>query len=55
MTLPGVVRTFASYTAVASEAGLSRIYAGVHTRVDHDAGVVLGGDVAWVSSLATPS
>jgi membrane-associated phospholipid phosphatase len=44
--LPGVVRTFASYTAAASEAGLSRIYAGVHTRIDHDAGVVLGGDVA---------
>ena len=44
--LPGVVRSFDSYTAVASEAGLSRIYAGVHTRLDHDAGLVLGGDVA---------
>jgi membrane-associated phospholipid phosphatase len=44
--LPGVVRTFDSYAAVAAEAGLSRIYAGVHTRLDHDAGLVLGSDVA---------
>ncbi len=44
--LPGVVRTFDSYSAAATEAGLSRIYAGVHTRIDHQAGVQLGQDVA---------
>jgi len=45
-SLPGVVRTFDSYSAAASEAGLSRIYGGVHTRIDHVAGAQLGRDVA---------
>jgi len=45
-TLPGVVRTFDSYSAAANEAGLSRIYGGVHTRIDHVAGAQLGRDVA---------
>jgi len=44
--LPGVVRTFASYNDVATEAGLSRIYAGQHTRIDHEAGLQLGNNVA---------
>jgi membrane-associated phospholipid phosphatase len=44
--LPGVVRNFESYSAAATEAGLSRIYGGVHTRVDHVAGARLGSDVA---------
>ena len=44
--LPGVVRTFNSYSAAATEAGLSRIYGGVHTRIDHVAGLELGIDVA---------
>jgi hypothetical protein len=44
--LRGVVRHFDSYQAVATEAGLSRIFAGVHTRVDHVAGLDLGRDVA---------
>jgi hypothetical protein len=44
--LPGVTRSFDSFSAAASEAGLSRIYAGVHTRVDHVAGLTLGNDVA---------
>ncbi len=44
--LPGVVRTFASYNDVATEAGLSRIYAGQHTRIDHEAGLELGHAVA---------
>src|SRR5436309_805613 len=44
--LPGVVRTFASYNDVATEAGLSRIYAGQHTRIDHEAGLALGHSVA---------
>jgi membrane-associated phospholipid phosphatase len=41
-TLPGVTRAFDSFNAAASEAGLSRIYAGVHTRLDHQAGLTLG-------------
>ena len=45
----GVARRFAEPSDAVREAGLSRIYAGVHTRVDHVAGVRLGRDVAhWV-------
>jgi len=44
--LPGVVRTFDSYHDVAVEAGLSRIFAGQHTRIDHNAGLRLGRNVA---------
>ena len=44
--LPGVERSFASFTAAADEAGLSRIYAGVHFRTDHTAGQQLGLNVA---------
>ena len=44
--LPGVVRTFASFNDVATEAGLSRIFAGQHTRIDHEAGLALGHAVA---------
>jgi membrane-associated phospholipid phosphatase len=44
--LPGVTRSFDSFSAAAEEAGISRIYAGVHTRLDHIAGLTLGHDVA---------
>ena len=44
--LPGVTRSFDSLSAAATEAGLSRIYAGVHTRLDHVAGLTLGHDIA---------
>jgi len=44
--LPGVERSFPSFSAAATEAGLSRIYAGLHTRLDHTSGVELGRDVA---------
>jgi len=44
--LPGVTRSFASLSAAAEEAGLSRIFAGVHVRDDHTAGARLGRDVA---------
>jgi membrane-associated phospholipid phosphatase len=44
--LPGVVRIFTGYNDVATEAGLSRIYAGQHTRLDHNAGLKLGQNVA---------
>jgi hypothetical protein len=44
--LPGTVRVFNSFQGVATEAGLSRIFAGVHTRLDHEAGLELGRDAA---------
>ncbi|MEV6828481.1 vanadium-dependent haloperoxidase [Amycolatopsis sp. NPDC051102] len=44
--LPGVVRRFPTFQGAADEAGLSRIVAGVHTRLDHEAGRQLGHDVA---------
>jgi hypothetical protein len=45
---PGVTRRFANLSAVADEAGLSRIWAGQHTRLDHEAGQQLGRQVAGV-------
>ena len=44
--MPGVVRTFTSYSDVATEAGLSRIYSGQHTRIDIEVGSELGHNVA---------
>ena len=44
-TLPGVTRSFNNFNAAATEAGVSRIYAGIHTRLDHKAGLTLGGRV----------
>jgi membrane-associated phospholipid phosphatase len=44
--LPGVTRSFTSFNAAVQEAGMSRIYAGVHTRIDHLAGLQLGDAVA---------
>jgi hypothetical protein len=41
-----VTRSFNGFQAAANEAGLSRIYGGVHTRLDHLAGLELGRDVA---------
>ena len=44
--LPGVERSFTSFSAAANEASLSRIYAGQHFRTDEDAGQKLGSQVA---------
>jgi PAP2 superfamily protein len=44
--LPGTVRTFRSYEAIAVEAGRSRILAGQHTRLDDASGQALGRNVA---------
>ncbi len=44
--LPGVTRSFPSFAAAVDEAGRSRIYAGVHTLLDDDAGRALGRSVA---------
>ena len=46
---PGVTRSFTSLGAVADEAGLSRIWAGQHTRIDHETGQQLGRKVAGVA------
>jgi hypothetical protein len=44
--LPGVTRSFGGFAAAAQEAGLSRIFSGQHTRLDHVAGLKLGHAVA---------
>ena len=44
--LPGVERSFASFSAAAEEATQSRIFAGVHFRSDLTSGHRLGRDVA---------
>ena len=44
--MPGVSRSFSSFQGAANEAGLSRIFAGQHTRLDHKAGQTLGRQVA---------
>jgi membrane-associated phospholipid phosphatase len=46
IALSGTTRTFGSFQAAANEAGLSRIFAGQHTRLDHQAGQILGSRVA---------
>jgi hypothetical protein len=44
--LPGVQRSFTSFSAASEEASLSRIFAGQHFRFDLTAGHRLGRDVA---------
>jgi hypothetical protein len=44
--LPGVERSFASFSAAENEASLKRIYAGQHFRTDEDAGQRLEAQVA---------
>lgn len=44
-TLPGVTRSFKSFSQAADEASVSRIYAGQHFRYDEDAGQALGAQV----------
>jgi PAP2 superfamily len=45
-TLPGIVRSFNSFSQAADEASSSRIFAGQHFRYDEDAGQTLGRQVA---------
>lgn len=54
-TDPGVTRSFPSLDAAATEAGLSRIWAGQHTRLDHQAGQQLGRQVATEVLTALPT
>jgi hypothetical protein len=44
--MPGIVRSFTSFSAAAAEASLSRIFAGQHFRFDETAGEHLGREVA---------
>jgi membrane-associated phospholipid phosphatase len=44
--MPGTTRHFSSFAAASSEASASRIFAGVHTQLDEDAGQQLGRSVA---------
>jgi hypothetical protein len=44
--MPGTVRQFTGFRAAADEASASRIFAGVHTQLDEDAGQTLGRAVA---------
>lgn len=44
--LPGVVRSYSSYKAAAEEAGMSRIYGGIHFQADNVDGLALGERVA---------
>ena len=46
VTYNGTTLIFASYTDAAMDTSLSRIYGGAHTRIDHEAGVKLGQNVA---------
>jgi PAP2 superfamily len=44
-SVPGVVRSFESFSQAADEASASRIFAGQHFRYDEEAGQALGGQV----------
>ena len=44
--MPGVTRQFSSFAAAAKEASASRIFAGVHTQMDEEAGQRLGRSIA---------
>jgi hypothetical protein len=53
--VPGVTRNFSSFRGAANEAGLSRIFAGQHTRLDHIAGQKLGRQIARFDLRHPPS
>jgi hypothetical protein len=44
--MPGTTRQFSGFAAAANEASRSRIFSGVHTQLDEDAGQQLGASVA---------
>jgi hypothetical protein len=55
-TVPGVVRSFASFSQAADEASASRIFAGQHFRYDEEAGQALGQRVGdFVSDSLLPA
>ena len=46
VTLPGVTRSYSSFSQAAAEAGRSRVYAGIHTETANAAGAAIGQKVA---------
>jgi membrane-associated phospholipid phosphatase len=44
--LPGVTRTFTSFWQAAEEAGMSRIYGGIHWQFDNTEGLAMGKALA---------
>jgi hypothetical protein len=44
--MSGTTRQFGGFAAAADEASASRVFAGVHTQIDEDAGQQLGGSIA---------
>lgn len=44
--LPGVFRTYDSFSAASEENGQSRIYLGIHWQFDKEAGISMGNDIA---------
>jgi hypothetical protein len=48
--VPGAVRSFSSFSSAAAEAGMSRIYGGIHFQFDNTAALVCGRHVGeWVA------
>jgi hypothetical protein len=52
--MPGTTRHFSGFATVANEASASRIFAGVHTQLDEDAGQQLGRSVAQLVLRSGP-
>jgi hypothetical protein len=52
--MPGVTHQFGGFAAAAKEANASRVFAGVHTQLDEDAGQRLGRSVARLVLLRRP-
>jgi hypothetical protein len=46
LDLPGIPFAFPSFQAAAEQAGMSRIYGGIHTRSANRRGLKLGRDIA---------
>ena len=47
--LPGVTRSFTSFSDAASEAAMSRVYGGIHFRFASEDGMTAGGEISeWV-------
>lgn len=53
---PNMTRHYTTFSQVAEEAGLSRLYGGIHFRFSYDAGVRLGQDIGTyvLNSIARP-
>jgi hypothetical protein len=45
--MPGVTRSFASFSDAAAEAGMSRIYGGIHWSFDNVDALAAGSQLGW--------